>query len=63
MEQTVGVKVDMMAFAGQTQDEIYKMVAQKMVIPKAVVLMKVQRPLVYVTAVEKAWVLPNPTNN
>ncbi|KXK27986.1 MAG: hypothetical protein UZ12_BCD005001107 [Bacteroidetes bacterium OLB12] len=54
MEQTVGVKVDMMAFAGQAQDEIYSLVAQKMVIPKAVVLMKVQRPLVYVTAVEKS---------
>jgi hypothetical protein len=56
MEQTVGVKVDMMNFVGQTQDEIYSLVAQKMVVPKAVVLMKVQRPLVYVSAVEKkSW--------
>ncbi|MCC6836225.1 MAG: LPP20 family lipoprotein [Cytophagales bacterium] len=54
MEQTVGVKVDMMNFVGQTQDEIYSLVAQKMVVPKAVVLMKVQRPLVYVTSVEKS---------
>lgn len=54
MEQTVGVKVDMMNFVGQTQDEIYSLVAQKMVVPKAVVLMKVQRPLVYVTSIEKS---------
>lgn len=53
IEQTVGVKVDMMSFSGNGSD-IYSMVAQKMVVPKATILMKVQRPLVYMTATEKS---------
>ncbi|MBX2898258.1 MAG: LPP20 family lipoprotein [Cyclobacteriaceae bacterium] len=54
MEQTVGVKLDAMSFAGHAQDEIYSLITQKMVVPHAVVLLKVQRPLVYVTASEKS---------
>ncbi len=54
IEQTVGVKVDMMSFSGNTGSDIYSLVAQKMVVPKATILMKVQRPLVYVTATEKS---------
>lgn len=54
LEQTVAVKVDMMRFAGQQGSDIYSMVAAKMVVPKASVLMKVQRPLVYITSVEKS---------
>jgi hypothetical protein len=54
IEQTVGVKVDMMSFAGQGTDDIYSAIVSKMVVPKALFLMKVQRPLVYITAVEKS---------
>lgn len=54
LEQTVAVKVDMMRFAGQQGSDIYSMVAAKMVVPKASILMKVQRPLVYITSVEKS---------
>jgi len=54
IEQTVAVKVDMMSFAGEGSSDIYSLVARKMVVPKATVLMKVQRPLVYVTANEKS---------
>lgn len=54
VEQTVGVKVDILSFSGNNGSDIYTLVAQKMVVPKATVLMKVQRPLVYVTAVEKS---------
>ncbi|MBL7876250.1 MAG: LPP20 family lipoprotein [Cyclobacteriaceae bacterium] len=54
LEQTVAVKVDMMRFAGQQGSDIYSMVAAKMVVPKASVLMKVQRPLVYISSVEKS---------
>lgn len=54
VEQTVGVKVDILSFSGTNGSDIYTLVAQKMVVPKATVLMKVQRPLVYVTAVEKS---------
>jgi outer membrane lipopolysaccharide assembly protein LptE/RlpB len=54
LEQTVAVKVDMMSFAGQQGSAIYSLVADKMVVPKATILMKVQRPLVYITSVEKS---------
>jgi hypothetical protein len=53
VEQSVAVKVDMMSFAGQQADNIYFAIASKMVVPKAIVLMKVHRPLVYLTATEK----------
>ncbi len=54
LEQTVAVKVDMMSFSGQQGSDIYSLVAAKMVVPKATVLLKVQRPLVYITSVEKS---------
>jgi hypothetical protein len=54
LEQTLAVKVDVLAFAGQNASEIYQLVAQRMVVPTANVLMKVQRPLVYVSADEKS---------
>ena len=54
IEQTVAVQVDMMSFAGDGSSEIYPLIARKMVVPKAIFLMRVQRPLVYVSSVEKS---------
>jgi len=54
LEQSLAVKVDVLAFAGQNASDIYTLVAQKMVVPTANVIMKVQRPLVYLTAQEKS---------
>lgn len=54
LEQTVGVKVDVLAFAGENASDIYSLVAQKLVVPKANLVLKVQRPLVFVTASEKS---------
>jgi LPP20 lipoprotein len=54
LEQTVAVQVDMMSFAGQQGSDIYSLVARKMVVPKATVLMKVKRPTVYITSVERS---------
>ena len=54
LEQTVGVKVNLLAFAGQGVSDISSLVAQKMAVPKASILLKVQRPLVYVSAIEKS---------
>ncbi len=54
LEQTVAVSVDLMSFAGLGVSEVYSLVASKMVVPKATILMKVQRPLVYVSAVERS---------
>ncbi|MFZ5999390.1 MAG: hypothetical protein ACOYW3_02705, partial [Bacteroidota bacterium] len=54
LEQSVGVRVNLLAFAGQDASPIYGLVAQKLTVPKAEILMKVQRPLVYLTSMEKS---------
>ena len=53
IEQTVAVKADVLSFAGQNASPIYSLVADRMVVPKASILMKVQRPIVYITSDEK----------
>lgn len=53
LEQTVGVSVNLLAFAGENPSEIFGFVSSKMTVPKVTILMQVQRPLVYVTSVEK----------
>jgi outer membrane lipopolysaccharide assembly protein LptE/RlpB len=54
IEQTVGVQVDLMSFAGQNGSEIYPLIARKMIVPKAIFLMRVQRPVVYISSIEKS---------
>ncbi|GAB1445212.1 hypothetical protein MASR2M41_08810 [Flammeovirgaceae bacterium] len=53
IEQTVGVKVNMLSFAGTNASPIYSLVADRMVAPKVNILLKVQRPIVYITSDEK----------
>ncbi|MEP2667907.1 MAG: LPP20 family lipoprotein [Cyclobacteriaceae bacterium] len=53
VEQTVGVKVNMLNFAGANASPIYSLVAERMVAPKVNILLKVQRPIVYITSDEK----------
>jgi hypothetical protein len=54
LEQSLAVRVDVVSFAGANPSDIYSLVAQKLVVPKANVLLKVQRPLVYLSAAEKS---------
>lgn len=53
LEQTVAVKVNLLKFAGDTPSAIYSLVSQKITVPKGLVVMNVQRPLVYLTSIEK----------
>ncbi len=53
LEQTMAVKINILKFAGDNPSSIYSLVAQKIVVPKDIVIMNVQRPLVYLTALEK----------
>ncbi len=53
IEQTVAVKINMLSFAGQNASPIYALVADRMVVPKVNILLKVQRPIVYITSMEK----------
>lgn len=54
LEQSLAVQVDVISFAGANPSDIYSLVAKKLVVPKANVIMKVKRPLVYMTAAEKS---------
>ncbi len=54
LEQTVAIKVNPLSFAGGSATKIDSLVVQKFVVPRAAILLRVQRPLVYVAAVEKS---------
>ncbi len=60
LEQTMAVKVNVLKFAGDNPSSIYSLVAQKIVVPKAIIVMNVQRPLVYLSSVEKQLGINNP---
>jgi outer membrane lipopolysaccharide assembly protein LptE/RlpB len=60
IEQTVAVNVDLMSFAGQNGSEIYPLIARKMVVPRATFLMRVQRPVVFISSVERSLGLEKP---
>ncbi len=61
IEQRVAVKVNPLAFAGENASPIYSLIAQKMVVPKASILLKVQRPVVYITSAEKSFGVAKPS--
>lgn len=54
LEQTVSIKVNPLSFAGGSATKIDSLVVQKLVVPRATILLKVQRPLVYVASAEKS---------
>lgn len=61
LEQSVGVSVNLLAFAGQNPSPIFALVSSKMTLPKVSILMEVQRPVVFVTSVEKNFGNPRST--
>lgn len=54
LEQTVGVKVDINALSGSGLTPIYALVASTFHVPGGQVVLKVQRPIVFVTSDEKS---------
>ncbi len=58
LEQTVGVSVNLLAFAGANPSPIFALVSSKMTVPKANILLEVQRPLVFITSAEKNFGAP-----
>lgn len=54
LEQTVGVKVDIDAISGSSNSPVYKLIAQTLNVPRAQVMLKVQRPVVYLTSEERS---------
>ena len=53
LEQSVAVSVNLLAFAGANPSPIFALVSSKMTVPKVSIVMEVQRPIVFVSAVEK----------
>jgi hypothetical protein len=61
LEQSVGVSVNLLAFAGTNPSPIFTLVSSKMTVPKVSVLMAVQRPIVFIAASEKNFGNARPT--
>jgi hypothetical protein len=55
LEQSIEVKVDIDALSGAAPSPIYTLVAQTLRLPSANVVLKVQRPVVYLTSEEKSF--------
>jgi hypothetical protein len=55
LEQTVGVSVNLLDFAGTNPSPIFALISSKMTVPKTTILLAVQRPQVYVTSTEKSF--------
>jgi hypothetical protein len=54
VEQRLGVKVDIDALSGTSSSPVYSLIAKTLNVPDARVLLKVQRPLVFLTSEEKS---------
>ena len=54
LEQTVGVKVDIDALSGSGNSPIYSLIARTLNVPQALVVLKVQRPIVFLTSEERS---------
>jgi len=54
LEQTVGVKVDIDALSGAGNSPIYSLIAKTLNVPRAQVVLKVQRPIVFLTSEERS---------
>ncbi|HYI77094.1 MAG TPA: LPP20 family lipoprotein [Chryseolinea sp.] len=55
LEQTIEVKVDIDALSGSAPSAIYTLVAKTLRLPSANVVLKVQRPVVYLTSEERSF--------
>ena len=55
LEQTIQVKIDIDALSGTGQSPIYNLVINTLNVPSANVVLKVQRPVVYLTSEEKSF--------
>ncbi len=60
LEQTISVTVDVDALSGTASSPIFTFVTKSLSLPSAYVVLKVQRPVVYLTAVEKSFGLDKP---
>jgi hypothetical protein len=53
LEQSVGVRLNIDAISGSGNSPVYTLISKRLQVPTSQVLLKVQRPVVYMTADEK----------
>jgi hypothetical protein len=53
-EQRVGVQIDIDALSGTSSSSVYALIARTLNVPRAAVLLKVQRPVVFLTSEERS---------
>jgi hypothetical protein len=54
LEQTVGIKLNIDAISGSGNSPVYSLVAKRLQVPTSQIILKVQRPIAYMTADEKS---------
>jgi hypothetical protein len=54
LEQTLNVKVDIEGLSGGTGSPIFKLIARTLHVPQSQAVLRVQRPVVYLTSLEKS---------
>lgn len=54
LEQTVGVRVNIDAISGQGTSPVYSLISKRLQVPTTQIVLKVQRPVVFMTADEKS---------
>lgn len=55
LEQTVSVKVNMDVISGSGNSPVYNLISKRLLVPVSQVILKVQRPVAYMTASEKTF--------
>jgi hypothetical protein len=54
MDQTIGVSLDVNEISGQSTSPVYDLIVRQLQVPKTRIILKVQRPVVFITALEKS---------
>jgi hypothetical protein len=55
LEQTVGVKLNIDAISGSGNSPVYNLIAKRLQVPTSQIVLKVQRPVAYMTADERSF--------
>ncbi len=55
LEQTVGVKLNIDAISGSGNSPVYSLIAKRLQVPTSQIILKVQRPIAYMTSDEKSF--------
>jgi hypothetical protein len=55
LEQTVSIKINIDAISGSSSSPVYTLISKRLQVPASQIILKVQRPVVYMTSDEKSF--------